>query len=232
MREEFVNENIRTEWRAADAAGPRHVLLVHGINDNGRVFRAMVRRLSEAGLTVHVAGYAPSDGSVGLDVLAWQIARFVEQRLQAVDRFDLVAFSMGGLVVRHYLQKLGGAARVDRLVTISTPHRGTLMAYFKRNRAGRQMRPRSAFLRELNADLETYRHIRWATVRTPFDLAIVPGGSATSPAAHNVSIRVALLRFMAADDRVIDAVLDFLHPAAAAPERSGMALALARRCAV
>ena len=42
------------------------------------------------------------------------------------DRVDLVGHSLGGVVARAYIEKLGGAAHVGRLITIGSPHRGTL----------------------------------------------------------------------------------------------------------
>jgi len=38
---------------------------------------------------------------------------------------DIMAHSMGGIVARIYIQELGGAARVKRLVTMGTPHLGS-----------------------------------------------------------------------------------------------------------
>lgn len=38
---------------------------------------------------------------------------------------DIVAHSMGGLVARLYIQELGGAPRVKRLITMGTPHLGS-----------------------------------------------------------------------------------------------------------
>ena len=59
---------------------------------------------------------------------------------------------MGGLVSRYYVQRLGGIERVRRLITISTPHQGTLWAHMVGNPGSRQMRPGSAFLSKLNHD--------------------------------------------------------------------------------
>ncbi|WP_178378225.1 hypothetical protein [Chroogloeocystis siderophila] len=39
---------------------------------------------------------------------------------------------MGGLAGRHYLQCLGGVNRVQRFISISTPHRGMWTAYLFR----------------------------------------------------------------------------------------------------
>ena len=106
----------------------RAVVLVHGIWDTSRVFRRMTRWLEDRGFRVLAVDLVPSDGTVGLDVLAGQLRDFVERKLAPGESFDLIGFSMGGLVSRYYVQRLGGMERVRRLITISAPHRGTLWA--------------------------------------------------------------------------------------------------------
>ena len=64
---------------------------------------------------------------------------------------------MGGIVCRYYLQRLGGIARVDRFVAISAPEHGTWWANtcpaeLLRWPGVAQLRPDSAFLRDLNSD--------------------------------------------------------------------------------
>lgn len=61
-----------------------------------------------------------------------------------------IGHSLGGLVARYFVQRLGGDASVHTLVTLGTPHHGTTLA-----RAApflplvRQLRPNSDVIREL-----------------------------------------------------------------------------------
>ena len=50
---------------------------------------------------------------------------------------------MGGLVARYYVQRLGGDVRVHTLVTLGTPHGGTLPARLFPHPLVRQLRPGS-----------------------------------------------------------------------------------------
>lgn len=43
-------------------------------------------------------------------------------------KFNIIAHSMGGLVARYYIENMGHDHRVDKLITISTPHWGTYLA--------------------------------------------------------------------------------------------------------
>lgn len=159
------------------AQAARAVVLVHGIWDTSRVFARMARWLEGRGFRPLAVDLTPSDGAVGLEQLAAQLREFVERELSPGEPFDLIGFSMGGLVSRYYVQRLGGMERVGRLITISSPHRGTLWAYTGWNTGSRQMRPGSAFLADINRDIRSLERVRVASIWTPVDLMIVPAGS-------------------------------------------------------
>src|SRR5687768_8460910 len=93
------------------------VVLVHGIYSSGRDFTRLARHLRAEGHEVFMIDLSPNDGHAGLDELARQLADFTDAKLPG-RRFDLVGFSMGGLVSRYYMQRLGGAARVEHFVTL------------------------------------------------------------------------------------------------------------------
>jgi triacylglycerol lipase len=150
------------------------VVLVHGIKDDARKMQRMARYLRREGWTAYTVTLAPSWGQVGLDELARQLAAFVDETFPRGEKFDLVAFSMGGLVSRYYVQRLGGIERVERFVTISSPHNGTWMAWLIPNPGCRQMRPQSDFLRDLNNDIDTLDRLQFTSIWTPLDLTIVP----------------------------------------------------------
>ena len=152
----------------------RPVVLVHGIHDTARSMEPMAAWLRERGWQVHTLSLTPNDGRVGLDVLAEQLHQFVDKSFSPDTKLDLVGFSMGGLVSRYYLQRLGGAERVERFVTISSPHHGTWWAYLHWGAGGVQMRPGSAFLQDLNEDGRWLEQVQVTSLWTPLDLMIVP----------------------------------------------------------
>jgi len=159
------------------------VILVHGLKDDSRKMRRMARHLSAAGWETHPVSVLPSWGQLGIDELAAQLADHVERLIGPGRRFDLVGFSMGGLVCRYYLQRLGGLARVQRFVSIAAPHRGSLLAWLIPNRGCRQMRPGSEFLHDLASDVDRLKAIQFTSLWTPFDLTIVPATSSLLSAA-------------------------------------------------
>jgi triacylglycerol lipase len=154
------------------------VVLVHGIHCNTGSMERMARALRAAGRETHVIQLHPADGSVGIEVLAQQLADFIDQQLGR-RRFHLIGYSMGGLVSRYYLQRLGGMKTALNCITLSTPHRGTVLAYLNSGTGGRQMRPGSAFLQKLNADADAL--LPFLSLWTFTDLIIVPATSSRLP---------------------------------------------------
>lgn len=65
-------------------------------------------------------------------------------------KVDLVCHSMGGLVARYYMKYLGGAAKVNQVVYIATPHLGTYVAYGDPlTQAAKDLRPGSDIVNKL-----------------------------------------------------------------------------------
>ena len=172
---------------------PRNpVLLIHGIKDDARKMEPMARYLRAQGWDAKTMSFRPSWGQKGLDVLAGQVAQFVGENYAPGEKIDLVAFSMGGLVTRYYLQRLGGLERVQRYITLSTPHHGTLLAYLLPNAGCRQMRFGSAFLRDLASDADRLAALDFTSFWTPLDTIIVPARSSIMPQARNERMVIAL----------------------------------------
>lgn len=185
------------------------VLLVHGIDDTGAVFRTMRPALVAAGWDAEAFDMVPSNGDASLKVLAGQIRDRVAviKRRTGTKHVDVVAFSLGGIASRYYLQRLGGAAEVERFVSIASPHHGTWTGFLRWNVGGSELRVGSAFIADLNRDWpDTASHLKVTTIWTPFDLMIVPSNSSQLPMAHEIVVPVVLHPWMLWDGRCIMAV--------------------------
>ncbi len=191
--------------RTAPAPTARPVVLVHGIYSSGRDLTRLARHLEREGREVLRLDLSPCDGQCGLDELAGQLAAFIKERAPT-GKIDLVGFSMGGLVSRYYVQRLGGAARVEHFITLAAPHNGTVMAVVNGLPGVRQMRRGSAFIRDLERDLDTLRQVKFTSIYTPLDLMIVPGTSSELPQARNVRIWALLHPSLILEKRCLRAV--------------------------
>jgi triacylglycerol lipase len=171
---------------SADAR-PR-VVLVHGILDTGRIFRPLARALERHGLACLAPDLQPNHGGAPLERLAEQLAGFVEAEVPRSATLHLAGFSMGALVARHYIQHLRGSERVRRYFSIAAPNTGSVWCHLHPLAGARQMRPGSAFLRRLDADVSCFERIPAVAYWTPLDLVVVPPPSALAPFAENVRI--------------------------------------------
>jgi pimeloyl-ACP methyl ester carboxylesterase len=138
--------------RAADRR-PEHppVLLLHGFIDNRSVFVLLRRSLRRHGRRqVEALNYSPL--TCDIRAAAALLGRHIEEICERTghERIDVVGHSLGGLIARYYVQRLGGDARVRTLVTLGTPHSGTrAIPLMTVHPIVRQMRPDSAVIEEL-----------------------------------------------------------------------------------
>lgn len=151
------------------------VVMTPGYMDNERKLNWCAAYFRSHGLKPVVISPQPSDASVPINELAIKLAAEIEHRLGPHQAFDFLGFSMGGLIGRYYLQRLGGAKRVRRFVTLATPHRGSWTARLVPSRpALAQMYPDSEFLTDLNRDLTVLAEHEFMAFWTPFDLSVTP----------------------------------------------------------
>mgnify|MGYP001791442324 CR=1 FL=1 len=132
-----------------EAAGTP-ILLVHGMVDNRSIFTLLRRGLRRRGFGRVVSiNYSPwtTDVRVAAAELAQEVEALVVET--GYERIHVVAHSLGGLIARYYVTRLGGDERVHTLVTLGTPHGGTVNAYALPSNLCRQLRPGSALMREL-----------------------------------------------------------------------------------
>ncbi|MEO0968636.1 MAG: alpha/beta fold hydrolase [Cyanobacteria bacterium J06639_18] len=186
------------------------VLLVHGIWDTGKVFRKMSSCLKQQGRDVYDIDLVPNNGDAALEELAQQLANHIKTNFNSDRALDLVGFSMGGIVSRYYVQRLGGIKRVQKFITISSPHYGTRVAYLSQRRGAKQMRPGSAFLKDLNQDMSILKQVDYTSIWTPLDMMIVPANSSKMPVGKEIIIPVLLHAWMLIDSRSLAAVAEVL----------------------
>ncbi len=112
-------------------------------------------------------------GGHGIEAAAAGLREFLRREVRG-GRIDLVGHSLGGLVARFYLQQLGGARRVDRCITLGTPHRGTYNAYWMSSRVARELRPDSALLARLEATRGEAERVQFTSIVAGSDNIVLP----------------------------------------------------------
>ncbi|MEV4330232.1 alpha/beta fold hydrolase [Streptomyces sp. NPDC049597] len=150
-------------------------VLLHGFVDNRSVFVLLRRALARYGPHhVECLNYSPL--TCDIRTAAELLGRHVEEICARTGQreVDIVGHSLGGLIARYYVQRLGGDRRVRTLVTLGTPHAGTAFAPI----AGahpivRQMRPGSSVIEELRMPAPGCR-TRFVSFWSDLDRIMVP----------------------------------------------------------
>jgi pimeloyl-ACP methyl ester carboxylesterase len=189
---------VGTGPHPTQAAAPNPVLLVHGISITGGhdcsdYFADLAAHLSpgrdvftvgyyadNTGCDFQVAGATNNDQWTSINTLGDEFAVFLNDEFAGQD-VDIVAHSMGGLVVRDALDDQGDELRVDNVVTIGTPHSGASAA----NLASLigcatmtqcvEMTSGSGFLNGLEHNPQSDVPTKWTLIASDNDEVIGPG---------------------------------------------------------
>ncbi|HTO09011.1 MAG TPA: hypothetical protein VMR86_18320 [Myxococcota bacterium] len=162
---------VQSQARTPRRREQRTVVLVHGYLSNRSALLPLAQYLRFRGLgPVLSFDYA---SSAGVEPAAVALREYLRCHVRG-GRIDLVCHSLGGLVARLYLQELGGARRVDRCITLGTPHAGTYNAYWLWSRIGRELRPDSALLARLAASSPAAASVDFLSIVAGSDSLVIP----------------------------------------------------------
>jgi len=161
-----------------DATHDTPVLLVHGYGHNRSGWFVLQHALRRAGFTsVHTMNYV-AWGSEGVPELAERLRDRVAviQALTGAPKVHLVGHSLGGLLIRWYVQEIGGDSNVDTAITVASPHDGTVAALVAPGRCARDLRPGSQVIRRLAAGARR-TDVHWIALYSNLDLLVQPATS-------------------------------------------------------
>jgi triacylglycerol esterase/lipase EstA (alpha/beta hydrolase family) len=190
------------------------VILVHGVLVNDGVWLRLRRFLRRRGIgPVYTMNFGPPLGNI-----EWFAAQ-LDARIQEIHaatgatRMVLVAQSMGGLVARAYLRR-AGAERVAALITIGTPHHGSMLAYSFPGGCLAQMRPGNPWLSELNRDEAAPAPAPITSIWSRHDSMVAPQASSTLGNAENIALIGIAHNALVSDRQVMDLVVRTIAQAA------------------
>lgn len=161
--------------------GERVVVFVHGFMAAGAVFDPM-RTVVEDALGLPTLDYTYGPLATFEDVVS-RLAAHVARHVPAHATLSLVGHSLGGIVARWYLHEHAQEHRVDRVITLATPHAGTLPARFAPTGIAPQatvIRPGSEVLHRLRAHRERALHIPHVAIVAGQDKMCFPPESAAA----------------------------------------------------
>jgi len=211
----FAWQQPFNEHRVADfvpaQSARRGVLLLHGYTCNRGLWNDWMPRLRQAEHPYIALSMEPAFGSI--DAYADQIEAAVQRLTEASGQAPLiVAHSMGGLAARSWWRRFGARGRILRIVTLGTPHAGTLMARFSPAFNARQMRRASPWLADLAAHESTAPGADFDCYYSECDHIVCPMGTAELPGSRAIRIAGTGHLALVFNARVFADVLSLLRP--------------------
>lgn len=187
----------------------RGVVLVHGFVCNRALWNPLMSRLRDRDVPFVAVNLEPVFGSIDryADIIEAGVRRIEAATGQAP---VVVAHSMGGLATRAWLDKYQADARVHRVVTIGSPHRGTYLGRFGLAPNTRQMRLSSDWQQSLASREPAERFRHFTCFYGHCDNIVFPASTATLPGADNRHIAGIAHVHMAHHDEVFSEVLRWL----------------------
>jgi triacylglycerol esterase/lipase EstA (alpha/beta hydrolase family) len=195
------------------AQHPYPVVLVHGtienMNDNWQAASPILASHGYCVFALNYGGGSPADNVQGTGEIATsarQLASFVDRVLAATgaSKVDIVGHSQGGMMPRYFINNLGGAPKVDKLVALAPSNYGTTLDGL--TTLGRDLgllapvnsqlstgcdacveqEVGSSFLSALNAR-PTVPGVSYTVIETTGDEVVTPYTNAFLPSAPNVT---------------------------------------------
>jgi hypothetical protein len=127
-----------------------------------------------------------------VDAAAVRLGDVVDRlrREPAAAAVDVVAHGRGGLVARAWLRGRGRGAGVGRLVTLGTPHQGTVtLPWLERVPTLAELRPNGPVLARLATDDPVPAIAECIAVYSAADALVVPPSAGYYPAAFNIEVQ-------------------------------------------
>ena len=117
-------------FSAIDNDNPETVVVLHGISKTNAITYLLAKRIAAAGFEVYNITYPSTKYTIN-DLVDILNDKLLELNIDKKRKLNFVGHSMGGLLIRGYLNKYK-PANLHRVVMIGTPNHGSELAnYFK-----------------------------------------------------------------------------------------------------
>lgn len=205
-RQPFRSQAVPDAPPSGDEQTRRPVLLVHGFVCNRGMWNPWMQQFLRARVPYVAVNLEPVFGSIEAYV---QVIESAIQRLEAGSPHKplIVAHSMGGLATRAWMVGKDGSSRIHGVVTIGSPHSGTLVARFGISHNVRQMRRGSDWLNALHAAETATMRDKFICYYSHCDNIVMPASTATLPGADNRHVPGVAHVHLAYQPQVLQAVM-------------------------
>ena len=187
------------------------IILIHGLWNTSSIFSSITSKLDDIGIEYFAPTLKHSYGMTSILDLTNKLNELILEKYDLEKEIDILGFSMGGIIGRYWLQKFNGHKRTRRLISIGSPHKGTLMAQLVPEypfRGISEMKINSRFIRELANNDFFLDGIECISFFTYWDLMVFPGWWTNLNLGKKISVKVFKHRNLVSNKTVIDKIIN------------------------
>jgi len=169
------------------------IILINGLWNTSTIFSSITSKLDDIGIEYFAPTLKHSYGMTSIIDLTNILNELILEKYGLDKEIDILGFSMGGIIGRYWLQKFNGYKRTRRLISIGSPHKGTLMAQLIPKypfRGISEMKINSKFLRELADNDFFLDDIECISFFTYWDLMVFPSWLTNLNFGEKISLKV------------------------------------------
>jgi hypothetical protein len=104
---------------------------------------------------------------------AKELKEFLRTKVRG-GKVDLICHSLGGVIARVYIEELGGSRKVDRCISLGTPHMGTYNSYWINTKVGKDLRPDSDLMKRLSRPKKSPSQVKFTSIVGGSDNIVIP----------------------------------------------------------
>jgi len=187
------------------------IILIHGLWNSSEIFSSITSKLDEIGNEYFATTLNHSFGMTSILDLTNKLNKLILDKYDLEKEIDILGFSMGGIIGRYWLQKFNGYKRTRRIISIGSPHKGTLMAQLIPKypfRGISEMKINSKFLRELANNDFFLDEIECITFFTYWDMMVFPSWWTNLKFGKKISVKVYKHRNLVRNKSVVDKIIE------------------------
>ena len=185
--------------------------MIHGLWNTSSIFSSITPKLDEIGIEYFAPTLNHSYGMTSIIDLTNILNELILEKYGLEKELDILGFSMGGIIGRYWIQKFNGYKRTKRLISIGSPHRGTLLAQLVPKypfKGISEMKINSKFLRELSKNDFLLDDIECINIFTYWDLMVFPGWWANLNSGEKISVKVYKHRNLVKNKFSVDKIIE------------------------
>ena len=171
----------------------RPIVFIHGLWNTSKIFKEIFIKLDKFKVEYLAPTLTHKFGRVSIIQLATTLNYEITNKFGTEKVIDIVGFSMGGIIGRYWINKLGGYKRTKRFISIGSPHNGTFTAQLIPKfplKGISEMKINSSLLNELYSENDLLENIECTSFFTNWDLMVFPGWKAYLPTGKKISLNV------------------------------------------